>query len=202
MLTGLEVPWSGHIDCNTDCVAWQCFDEGFGSTSISVHESDNSDEAFDTPESDGSVQKSDLRKVGELQVIPNTGDKQAYQDDMEVLESLIESVSKNGAGLDTDDNGSTSTLDIVSTDRSQGLKVTYNESPHLHGIFGKAGSNGGPGTSLVTPGNGVGKDFQYNNTSKPSVQKIESVERKVQPFDERVVASSHDEERDLLLNLA
>lgn len=193
VLTRLEGPWSGHIDCNTDCVTWQCFDEGFRSTSISVRESDDPDAAFHKPESDDSVQKSDLRKVGELQMIPDTDDKHDYQGDMEILESLIEGVSKNGAGLNADDNGGDSGLDIVSADRSQSLKDTHNESPHLHGILGKTSRNGGPGISLVTPSNCMGNDLQHNNTSEPSVQQIEGIEGNVKPIDENVVSSSHDE---------
>lgn len=89
---------------------------------------------------------------------------------MEILECLVEGVASDGAGLDGDEDTSTSTLALVSTNRHQVMISTYNESPHLHRILGESFGDSGPGASLVTPGNGMGEDLQDNDTSKPSVQ--------------------------------
>lgn len=47
----------------------------------------------------------------------------------------------------------------------------------------------------------MSKTLKDDNTSKPSVKKVECIERHVEPVDERVVARSHNEERDLSISV-
>ena len=43
----------------------------------------------------------------------------------------------------------------------------------------------------------MGKGLEDDDSSLPSVQQVEGIKREIQPVDQRVVSSCHDEKRDL-----
>ena len=71
VLTWLECPWSRHLDGDSARVSWKGLDHGFATSiaEVAVHDGDESPSTLGNPDSDGSVEESDLGKIGELEMV-------------------------------------------------------------------------------------------------------------------------------------
>ena len=176
VLSWLESPWSRHLDGNSAGISWKGFNQGLAASlaEVAVHDSESPYGALGYPDSNSSVKKGNLRKVGELEMVVDGDDYQNYQCDVQILERLVERMPDNRTGLDGDGDQSDSALKYVSSVIKDGVMgSTHNESVHLHGISRDCLLKSRPtscGHSRGRPSDRVSKSLKDDNSSSPSVK--------------------------------
>lgn len=84
MLSWLEPPWSCHLDGDSTGVSWKGLYQGLAAslTEVTVHEGENSPGTLGDPDRNGSIEESDLGKIGERKMVVDDDDDQDDQGDV------------------------------------------------------------------------------------------------------------------------
>lgn len=203
VLSGPEIPRAGHADSHAAGTARESLNESLGPTGSDVAISDTKEtgSSVKDPQGTNGVEILELWELLEVEVVPETKNRQDGEGDMGNLEGLIVGVSENAGCLNAKGNHGTGRLQnfVSHVPRYIRSKITYNESPHQKLDGDGSVESSAPailGSIANQPGHCVGNRLQHDNTPKPAVKKIEGVERDAEKIDERVVAASHEEQRD------
>jgi len=102
VLTGSEGPGPGECDVDSESISGKSLDNGSAATfaKVPVRDTPHPDDAVESPEGDDSAELRKLRKILELQVIPETDDRGDGKEDVENLERFVESVSDGASSLE------------------------------------------------------------------------------------------------------
>lgn len=108
MLAGSEGPGASHADVDADCVAWHDLNLGLGATATEVSDNDANKavETVKSPNDDNTPNHELLLAV--LEMDHQASEREQCSQDVEVQESLVESVSDSRWGVQEQEDESTS----------------------------------------------------------------------------------------------
>ena len=195
VLTGLEGPWTLHLNCNSASISWECFDNCSRTTeTVATDQTEcTEDEAFGDPDGNAAVDERKLGKVGELEMVPDSDDHNYDKSDVEVFEGLVEGVANWGAGLDHDGHESSSGLDVlVVWIAPEERAYTHNHTIYDHRAIFDSLLNCCPASCSnlrCHPCSHMCDSLNGNDTSEPSMQQIEGIEGEIKRLDQKIVSA-------------
>jgi hypothetical protein len=101
VLARSEGPGPRECDVDSESVSGKSLDNGSAATfaKVPIRDTPHPDDAVESPERNDGADLRELRKILELQVIPETDDRDDGEEDVENLERFVECVSDRAGSL-------------------------------------------------------------------------------------------------------